>query len=176
MTLPKGCTSRNDLNHRWTPADDEHLKEMWTRGGFTASEVARTMHLTKNAIIGRVHRLKLPLRVRSKSEAARMGGAATKNKYHNGHDGRGKGRKPNAVLHRIMTAHVELPPPQPIDDRDRAIPLAQRRTLIELTDATCRWPVGVPGAEDFFFCGARVDDERPYCAGHARIAYQQAPK
>jgi GcrA cell cycle regulator len=44
--------------------------------------------------------------------------------------------------------------------------------LLELTENTCRWPIGDPGNPDFFFCGGQTISSLPYCAFHARLAYQ----
>jgi GcrA cell cycle regulator len=44
--------------------------------------------------------------------------------------------------------------------------------LLELTENTCRWPIGDPGNPDFFFCGGQTISSLPYCAYHARLAYQ----
>ena len=55
---------------------------------------------------------------------------------------------------------------------DNVIPIGQRRTLLELTEETCRWPIGDPGHADFFFCGGPPISGLPYCAYHSRVAYQ----
>ena len=55
---------------------------------------------------------------------------------------------------------------------DNMVPMGQRRTLLELTEETCRWPIGDPGQADFFFCGGRTITSLPYCAFHSRVAYQ----
>jgi len=60
-----------------------------------------------------------------------------------------------------------------LDQFNAAIPSEQRRTLLQLTRSTCRWPVGDPGKPDFFFCGGRVEMGHSYCAGHCGFAYQQ---
>ena len=52
------------------------------------------------------------------------------------------------------------------------IPVEQRKTLLQLTEKTCRWPVGDPGSTEFFFCGGENANEQPYCTYHARVAYQ----
>src|SRR5579875_586565 len=54
------------------------------------------------------------------------------------------------------------------------IPITQRKTLLELNDRTCHWPIGDPGSAEFFFCGGETVNELPYCAYHARVAYQPA--
>ena len=57
---------------------------------------------------------------------------------------------------------------------DNVVPMGQRRNLLELTEATCRWPIGDPGSADFFFCGGPTLTSLPYCAFHSRVAYQPA--
>jgi GcrA cell cycle regulator len=52
------------------------------------------------------------------------------------------------------------------------IPIEQRKTLLQLTEKTCRWPIGDPASSEFFFCGGENANEQPYCAFHARVAYQ----
>jgi GcrA cell cycle regulator len=54
------------------------------------------------------------------------------------------------------------------------IPVEQRKTLLQLSEATCRWPVGDPGSADFFFCGGPSTESTPYCSYHSRIAFQPA--
>jgi GcrA cell cycle regulator len=63
------------------------------------------------------------------------------------------------------------PEAEPIDN---VIPLGQRRSLLELTEDTCRWPIGDPGSPDFYFCGGPAITSLPYCAYHSRVAYQPA--
>lgn len=45
-------------------------------------------------------------------------------------------------------------------------------SILTLTTATCRWPIGHPGEDNFFFCGARTKPGQPYCEAHSRLAYQ----
>jgi GcrA cell cycle regulator len=52
------------------------------------------------------------------------------------------------------------------------IPVEQRKTLLQLTEKTCHWPVGDPGGAEFYFCGGDTANELPYCAFHSRVAYQ----
>jgi GcrA cell cycle regulator len=54
------------------------------------------------------------------------------------------------------------------------IPVEQRKTLLELNEKTCRWPVGDPGSADFFFCGGETVADLPYCTHHSRVAFQPA--
>jgi GcrA cell cycle regulator len=65
--------------------------------------------------------------------------------------------------------------PEPeIEQYDNIIPMGQRRTLLELTEDTCRWPIGDPASSEFFFCGGKPITSLPYCPHHSRIAYQPA--
>jgi GcrA cell cycle regulator len=50
--------------------------------------------------------------------------------------------------------------------------MGQRCTLLELSEDKCRWPIGDPGSQEFFFCGGKSADGLPYCAYHSRLAYQ----
>jgi GcrA cell cycle regulator len=56
------------------------------------------------------------------------------------------------------------------------IPVEQRKTLLQLTEKTCHWPIGDPGSGggDFYFCGGEAAPDLPYCTHHSRIAYQPA--
>ena len=74
----------------------------------------------------------------------------------------------NTALAHAYDLDIE-PEPEFIDN---VIPLGQRRTLLELTEETCRWPIGDPGQPDFFFCGGQTITGLPYCAYHSRVAYQ----
>jgi GcrA cell cycle regulator len=71
----------------------------------------------------------------------------------------------------IMPRPPDPVPPPKIGDMD--IPLSQRKSLLQLQNHHCRWPVGEVGSPDFFFCGSSTADlrkGRPYCAAHHRIA------
>lgn len=54
---------------------------------------------------------------------------------------------------------------------DRAIPVEQRKTLLQLTEKTCHWPVGEPREPGFFFCGGDAVEDEAYCSFHCRVAY-----
>ena len=69
----------------------------------------------------------------------------------------------------LLPVPVNEPEPEVLDN---IIPIGQRRTLLELNEATCRWPIGDPGSADFFFCGGQTVTSLPYCAYHSRVAYQ----
>ncbi|RYX99588.1 MAG: GcrA cell cycle regulator [Bradyrhizobiaceae bacterium] len=152
----------------WTDDRVEQLKKLW-EGGLSASQIAAELgNVTRNAVIGKVHRLGLSGRAKSPSSAAP------------------RPRKPRPAQQMVRMprpvargntalAHdyqVEMEP-DPISV-DNVIPISQRLQLVELNDATCHWPVGDPATSDFYFCGGKSVAGAPYCAHHSRIAYQPA--
>ena len=152
----------------WTDERVETLKKLWA-DGLSASQIATELGgITRNAVIGKVHRLGLSGRAKSPSSAAP------------------RPRKPRSASHMLRVSRSSMrgntalahayeldieAEPEPIDN---VIPLGQRRSLLELTEDTCRWPIGDPGTADFFFCGGAAVTSLPYCAYHSRIAYQPA--
>ena len=151
----------------WTEERVELLKKLWSEG-LSASQIAAELGgITRNAVIGKVHRLGLSGRAKSANSGAprqRKPRAPT-------HMLRiGRSIRGNTALAPIYDTEAEAEP----ELIDNIIPIGQRRTILELTEATCRWPVGDPGAGDFFFCGGNTVGSTPYCAHHARVAYQPA--
>jgi GcrA cell cycle regulator len=76
----------------------------------------------------------------------------------------------NALKPQVCQERVVEPDPDPIRLVD--IPKGERTNLLMLSEKTCRWPIGEPGTEDFFFCGMSPRESTPYCEYHARLAYQ----
>jgi GcrA cell cycle regulator len=156
------------LTMSWTDERVEQLKKLWA-DGLSASQIAAELGgITRNAVIGKVHRLGLSGRAKSASSAAprpRKPRSAT----HMLRIGRGSIRGNTALAH-AYEIDAE-PEPELIDN---IIPIGQRRTILELNEQTCHWPVGDPGSSDFFFCGGNTLTGLPYCAYHCRVAYQPA--
>lgn len=152
----------------WTDERVELLKKLWS-DGLSASQIAAELGgITRNAVIGKVHRLGLSGRAKSASAVAPRQRKA-RSPAHMLRIGRGAIRGNTALAHAYeLEAEAE---PEFIDN---IIPIGQRRNILELTESTCRWPVGDPGSGDFFFCGGNALGPLPYCAYHARIAYQPA--
>lgn len=115
--------------------------------------------LTVNAVIGKIHREKL-----SAKDRQPQGGVRRKTV-----------KRPTNHGNRFDVTEVFEPEPLPRELPASAIPIEQRRQLVELTASTCRFPYGTPGRSDFFFCGAHPVGESPYCGYHTRIAYRRAP-
>jgi GcrA cell cycle regulator len=151
----------------WTDERVERLKKLWA-DGLSASQIAGELGgITRNAVIGKVHRLGLSGRAKSSSS-----GTARPRKAR----APGMMRVPRSSM-RGNTAlahayeHDLEPEPELLDN---VIPMGQRRTILELTEDTCHWPIGDPGSPEFFFCGGGTVNGLPYCSHHSRVAYQPA--
>ncbi len=165
----------------WTDERVETLKKLWT-DGLSASQIAAELGgITRNAVIGKVHRLGLSGRAKSPSSAA------PRPRKSRTHPHMLRVSRPSIRGNTALAHAYELdaePEPELIDNViplgqrrtliDNVIPLGQRRTLLQLTEETCRWPIGDPGSADFFFCGGQTITSLPYCAHHSRVAYQPA--
>jgi GcrA cell cycle regulator len=164
-----------DAGLPWTDERVELLKKLWS-DGLSASQIAAQMGgVTRNAVIGKVHRLGLSGRAKTSTAPAQP-----------------RPRKPAArppshpMSHRPAThggaalaPHLRVAPqpqPEPLVeiDEDVAIPFSERVTIMELRDSMCRWPMGDPTTPEFRFCGGKAITGLPYCPHHSRIAYQPA--
>ena len=127
----------------WTDERVELLKKLWS-DGLSASQIAAELGgITRNAVIGKVHRLGLSGRAKSTSSGAPRQRKA-RAPSHMLRIGRASIRGNTALAHAYdIEAEAE---PELIDN---IIPIGQRRTLLELNEQTCRWPVGDPGSERF---------------------------
>ena len=149
----------------WTDERVELLKKLWS-DGLSASQIAAELGgITRNAVIGKVHRLGLSGRAKSTSSVSPRPRKA-RSPSHMLRIGRAI--RGNTALAHAYEFEVEAEP----ELIDNIIPIGQRRTILELNEQTCRWPVGDPGSSDFFFCGGNTVVGLPYCAYHSRVAYQ----
>ena len=152
----------------WTDDRVEQLKKLW-EAGLSASQIAAELgNITRNAVIGKVHRLGLSGRAKSPSSSAprqRKVRPAQQMMRINRPVSRG-----NTALAQAFEVEAE---PDPIA-YDNVVPMSQRLNLLQLNENTCHWPVGDPSCPDFFFCGGKALDSLPYCAHHSRVAYQPA--
>jgi GcrA cell cycle regulator len=150
----------------WTDERVELLKKLWA-DGLSASQIAAELGgVTRNAVIGKVHRLGLSGRAKSPSSGMPR---QHKPRTHMLRVARPVTRGANA----LALAYDMEPEPEP-ELIDNIIPMGQRRTLLELNENTCRWPIGDPATTDFFFCGGKPLVGVPYCHHHSRVAYQPA--
>ena len=153
----------------WTDERVELLKKLWS-DGLSASQIAAELGgITRNAVIGKVHRLGLSGRAKTASSAAPRQRTA-RSSTHMLRIGRAAIRGNTALAHAY-----DIEPEVTPELVENIIPIGQRRTILELTEQTCRWPIGDPGSTEFFFCGGNTIAGLPYCAYHSRVAYQPAP-
>ena len=175
----------------WTDERVELLKQLWTEG-HSASQIAdRLGGVSRNAVIGKVHRLKLESR--AKAPTAQAAPAEI--------------RRPEPVkaetVEMVVPARIVASQPAPQRAMPRTmgatalkiepevhevaeydaepqrrsgevVPIARKLSLVQLTEHTCKWPVGDPLKPDFHFCGNNAGDASPYCQYHARLAFQPA--
>jgi GcrA cell cycle regulator len=153
----------------WTDERVELLRKLW-QDGLSASQIAGELGngITRNAVIGKVHRLGMSGRVKPPSAATARPRAPK--------PARPPAMLPMRPLMRGNTAlqadarPMELPRQRAAEDV--VVPLCEPVTITDLREHMCRWPLGDPTTVEFRFCGARTGDIGPYCAGHARMAYQ----
>jgi GcrA cell cycle regulator len=160
----------------WTDDRVEQLKRMWSEG-LTASQIAARIGqgVTRNAVIGKVHRLGLsgrvakvrspqpkpPRKIYEPNLAARERGLPV------------SGATALKPQFRPQPKPLPLPEVEPEPIRLVEVPSGEQRcSIMHLSDRTCRWPIGDPTAENFCFCGSAPREKGPYCEYHARIAYQ----
>jgi GcrA cell cycle regulator len=152
----------------WSDDRVEQLRKLW-EAGLSASQIAAELgNVTRNAVIGKVHRLGLSGRAKSPSSAAPRPRKA-RAPQHMMRVARPVSRG-NTALAQAFEVELEADPVA----HDNVVPMSQRLSLLELSEATCHWPVGDPSSADFFFCGGKALASLPYCAHHSRIAYQPA--
>ena len=174
----------------WTDERVEMLKKMWGEGQ-SASQIAKELGgVTRNAVIGKVHRLGLSNRAGGGGSSASTAKAAPEKAAEAAPKAPPPQRKaepasPPATVTPI-TRKAIIPagqplPPQPSANEISPEALASVRevekkskkiSLMELTERTCKWPVGDPATDDFWFCGLSVQAGKPYCEAHVGVAFQ----
>jgi len=183
----------------WTEERVETLKRMWGEGQ-SASQIAKELGgVTRNAVIGKVHRLGLSNRAGGGSAPAKPAAkekpvkaeAPAKSKAAKADPKPEPADKPEAApvaaapaptpaRKQIIPAGQPLPPqpsaneisPEALASVREVEKKAKRLTLMELTERTCKWPVGDPATDDFWFCGLAVQQGKPYCEAHVNVAFQ----
>ena len=136
----------------WTNGKVEKLKDLWTKG-HTASQIAEVLgDTTRNAVIGKAHRLNLEARAPSKS---------TGNRISRGEKSVKRGPAPTSRKAKFQSILL-----------DKNFEPENPKSLENLTDETCKWPIGHPNEEKFYFCGRKPEGEFPYCKLHVLYAFQ----
>ena len=130
----------------------EKLKELWTKG-HTASQIADILgDTTRNAVIGKAHRLDLEARAPSKQSS----NVNTKDNKQTKKIAQPASRK--AKFQSILL--------------DKNFEPENPTSLENLNETTCKWPIGHPDEENFYFCGRKPEGEFPYCKLHVLYAFQ----
>lgn len=175
----------------WTDERVELLKKMWGEGQ-SASQIAKEIGgVTRNAVIGKVHRLGLSNRAGSGTTSAKAGtkpkAAAKASPKPKVQPKTEPAIKPAPetksslpARKQIIPAGQPLPPqpsaneisPEALAKVNEVEKKAKKISLMELTERTCKWPVGDPATEDFWFCGLPVQQGKPYCEAHVGVAFQ----
>lgn len=160
----------------WTDERVELLRRLWD-DGLSASQIAFQIGgVSRNAVIGKVHRLGLAGRVKP------IGPAAVPGRRKDGATG-GLEIEAETIVEEptlpeppAIVAHrpaPDFPPARPAPE-PVALAVSERVTIMDLRDSMCRWPMGDPTSPDFRFCGGRAITGLPYCTQHAQVAYQPA--
>ena len=162
----------------WTEERVELLKKLWS-DGLSASQIAAELgSVTRNAVIGKVHRLGLSGRAKNPAAPAAPRNAAPRKPPTRSPSAPAAGltRGANALAQQFVEeAEPEMHVEQvPAPSEDVVIPFSERVTIMDLREYMCRWPMGDPTTPEFRFCGGRSQTGMPYCSYHARIAYQPA--
>ncbi|MCM2291538.1 GcrA family cell cycle regulator [Allorhizobium sp. BGMRC 0089] len=159
----------------WTDERVEKLKKLWAEG-LSASQIATQLGgVSRNAVIGKVHRLCLPGRAKS-GAPAQTTARTTKRPASTPRPQTNTPRiAPRTVGATILKADSPLNVAEDtieLSARPTSLPSSRRLSLTDLTERTCKWPVGDPMSDDFHFCGCDSLDSSPYCKYHAKLAYQ----
>ena len=195
----------------WTPEKEKKLRELWTKG-YTASQIAGMIEgTTRNAVIGKIHRLGLSNRGNASQKDRHLGSnkeSKTNQKFRKKttlekFSSADLNQKINVENEKkippkrikkdslnappqstskpiIFTANHPLPP-QPSTSEISEETLknvkslekkSKKLSLMELTERTCKWPIGDPATEKFWFCGHVAEPGKPYCETHIEIAFQ----
>jgi GcrA cell cycle regulator len=186
----------------WTDERIDQLKQMW-QAGHTASQIAETLGgVSRNAVIGKAHRLGL----QSRPSPVKAGEADAEPAAKPAPVERAAPPPPppppaaepkpvaaaptpapqaDAPIVRSIgpggfqrqNPHEQQSPIPPAPPR-RLVPakpapeIADKTSLLDLNDRICKWPIGHPGEPDFHFCGSPVNPGFPYCLEHCSVAYQ----
>lgn len=188
----------------WTDERVETLKKMWGEGQ-SASQIAKELGgVTRNAVIGKVHRLGLsnrsgggtaapskPAPAAKEAPAAKAAPAAKPAPAAAAPEPEPKPEEAPAAAPAPRTNVMPLRKPiapagQPLPPQPSANEIspealakvsevekhAKKISLMELTERVCKWPIGDPATDDFYFCGLPVQQGKPYCDAHVGVAFQ----
>jgi len=170
----------------WTDERVATLTKMWGEGQ-SASQIAKELGgVTRNAVIGKVHRLGLSNRATGGTKAAPKTKAGAKPAAARAKPA-AKAKvaavipKPQLPARKVIIPAGQPLPPQPSANEISPEALASVRevekgakkiNLMDLTERTCKWPIGDPATDEFWFCGLASEPGKPYCEAHVGVAFQ----
>lgn len=161
----------------WTDEMVDQLREMWKQG-LTTGEIGKRLGVSKNSIVGKVHRLGLS-------------GRPSPIKKKDGSDVVAEKKEPVENITKTTKTKIEkTPAPKAEKKVEEKVEIEEKieistsvshhhngkTSLTDLDNHTCRWPIGDPKDENFHFCGRKVRIGQTYCDEHANIAYVKAVK
>ncbi|WP_372784592.1 GcrA family cell cycle regulator [Phenylobacterium sp.] len=149
--------SASSPDRSWSHARVERLRAFWVEEGLSATEIGHRLGVTRNAVLGKVHRLGL-----SNRRPARTSGAPAPRAPR-------LPKPPRPVRAKAIPTLRQVEPPRESPRAEVGPGLVPR--LEDLGPCACHWPVGDPSAESFRFCGRRTGDP-PYCDAHRAVAYK----
>ena len=135
----------------WTPEKVEKLKELWGKGS-TANEIAQILGgVTRNAVIGKAHRLNLSGKIQTKKSSSLTT---------NNNESKTSRRTLRRGKFKSLIIEKDFEPENP-------------KQLEELDENSCKWPIGHPNEDNFYFCGRTSLKDFSYCRLHILYAFQQ---
>ena len=167
----------------WTDERIEQLRQLWSEGQ-SASKIAEKLGgVTRNAVIGKIHRLGLSNRSENseKKIITKKRGRPAKVKNTDNFQKRVDKNKDFSQINSDKFDDLHLDGLE--GDKNMLLQAtlaniaeleenAKKLNLMELTERTCKWPIGDPATENFWFCGHPSEQGKPYCSTHVSIAFQ----
>ena len=137
----------------WNDEKVEKLKELWGKGS-TASQIAEIIGgISRNAVIGKAHRLNLSSKIKTRNASS------SQNFDDSSEENSSKQRRGRKSKFQSLIIEKDFEPENP-------------KKLEELDESSCKWPVGHPEEESFYFCGRSSLKDFSYCKLHLLYAYQ----
>ena len=162
----------------WNDERVELLRKLWAEGLWASQIAAQLGGVSRNAVIGKVHRLEAfePWEGKRRTGAPEEDFAGIRRtktvtapldrQLDAGFDRRDRACNSSSMLEPVTQRYI-----RPVENV--VVPISRRLQLVQLSERTCKWPNGDPLSEDFSFCG-NDSSKGPYCSYHSRIAFQPA--